>query len=228
MAEARKQGSAQQVTNVDFAVAMRGYDRNAVDSHLVKIAKLVEQLEANQLPETVVQQALSQAGEQTSGILQRANETAGEIESQARSQAEGHISRAEAESAATRQEADAYADQIAEDTARLWDERQRLIEEMRQFAEDVLGVADEALERVPGPPGSDADEDDDGVSGLSVVRGAGEFGDPPPAEEEGELEDPPEDDDSPDPDIEDEPGDQATVEYQALDRPDEQPDAERG
>ena len=161
----RTSAAVKQVSDVEFPVALRGYDRAAVDQHLSTIAQLVAELEATQLRENVVQRALDEVGEQTSRILQQAHESADEITAQSRAQAEGRIQRAEREAEITRRETDAYAEQIAEDTRLLWEERTRLIEEMRQFAEDVLAVADDAHERLP-RPGADASADDEPPSGV--------------------------------------------------------------
>jgi cell division septum initiation protein DivIVA len=130
---------------------MRGYERDAVDRYVAEVAQLVAELEATSSREAVVQRALDEIGEQTSGILQRAHETAEEIAARSRSQAEGRIQRAEREADAVRRDAEAYADQIVTETRRLWEDRQRLIEEMRQLADEVLAVADDALERVEEP-----------------------------------------------------------------------------
>jgi DivIVA domain-containing protein len=137
------------VQEVQFPLVLRGYDRAAVDAHLAEITQLVAELEATQLRENVVQRALDEVGEQTSGILQHAHETAEEIAARSRSQAEGHIQRAEREAELIRREAQQYAERVAADTRRLTEERRRLIEELRQYAEDVLAVADDALERLP-------------------------------------------------------------------------------
>src|SRR3954462_2859098 len=147
---ARHSGSVNRVREVEFPLVLRGYERSAVDAHLAQIAQLVAELEATQLRENVVQCALDEGGEETSGILQHAHETAEEITSRSRSQAEGRIQRAEREAELIRREAQQYADRVASDTRRLTEERRRLIEELRQYAEDVLAVADDALERLSG------------------------------------------------------------------------------
>ena len=152
--------AADRVCDPQFQIGMRGYERRAVDEYVAQVVQIVERLEATQLRETVVQQALDEVGEQTSGILRRAHEAADEIASQSRAQAEGRMQRAEREADATRREADQYAEQVVEDSRRLWEERRRLIEEMRQFAEDVLSVADDALERLPVPEDPLEEEDD--------------------------------------------------------------------
>lgn len=143
--------AAQRARDVDFPVTMRGYDRHAVDAYVEEMAQLVESLEATQARETVVQRALDEVGEQTSGILQRAHETGEEITARSRAKAEGRLQRAEREAEILRRDADEYADRIVSETRLLWEERQRLIEEMRQLADEVLGIADDAAERVSEP-----------------------------------------------------------------------------
>jgi len=153
----RHRGAVDRVRDVQFPLALRGYDRAAVDAHLAQMAQLVAELEATQLRENVVQRALDEVGEQTSGILQHAHDTAEEIAARSRSQAEGRIQRAEREAELVRREAETYAERVAADTRALTEERRKLIEELRQYAEDVLAVADDALERLPElvaePPG---------------------------------------------------------------------------
>jgi DivIVA domain-containing protein len=147
----RRRSAVDRVRETNFPVVMRGYDRAAVDHYVADVAQLVAELEATQTREGVVQRALDEIGEQTSGILQRAHETAEEIAARSRSQAEGRIQRAEREAAELRREAEAYSEQIVAETRRLWEDRQRLIDEMRQLADEVLATADDALERVQEP-----------------------------------------------------------------------------
>jgi cell division initiation protein len=134
-----------------FPVAMRGYDRAAVDAFLQEVVEIITDLESRQSQESVVQRAIAEVGEETASILQRAHETAEEIAARSRAQAEGRIQRAEREAELLRQEADAYSEKIVYDTRVLWEERQRLIEDIRQLADDVLNTADDAAERVSMP-----------------------------------------------------------------------------
>lgn len=145
----RHKGAVDRVRDAHFPLALRGYDRTAVDAHLAEVAQLVAELEATQLRENVVQRALDEVGEQTSSLLQHAHDTAEEITARSRSQAEGRLQRAEHEAEMVRREADQYAERVAADTKRLTEERRRLIEELRAYAEDVLSTADDALERLP-------------------------------------------------------------------------------
>jgi cell division initiation protein len=134
-----------------FPVVMRGYDRAAVDAFLQEVVQIITDLESRQSQESVVQKAIAEVGEETASILQRAHETAEEIAARSRAQAEGRIQRAEREAELLRQEADAYSEKIVFDTRVLWEERQRLIEDIRQLADDVLNTADDAAERVSMP-----------------------------------------------------------------------------
>jgi DivIVA protein len=185
MAEGRKtvprrrpaRSAVDKVRDTNFPIAFRGYERAAVDRYVAKIAKLVAELEATQLPESVVERALEEVGEQTSGILQQARNSADEITTKARSQAEGRKQRAEREAATVRREADEYARQVETEINRLRRDRTALIEEMRRLADEVLAVADDALERLPeeepeeataaeasdgGPPAEEAATDERG------------------------------------------------------------------
>src|SRR3954470_2555539 len=141
----------EEIANRTFPVAMRGYDRAAVDNFLREVVQIITELESRQTQDTVVQRAIAEVGEETASILQRAHETAEEIAARSRAQAEGRIQRAEREAELLRQEADAYAEKLVYDTRVLWEERQRLIEDIRQLADDVLSTAEDAIDRVSMP-----------------------------------------------------------------------------
>ena len=68
-----------EIANRTFPVAMRGYDRAAVDTFLQEVVEIITELESRQTQDTVVQRAIAEVGEETAGILQRAHETAEEI-----------------------------------------------------------------------------------------------------------------------------------------------------
>jgi DivIVA domain-containing protein len=144
--------ATERIREVTFPiVAMRGYDRRAVDEFVEQMIELVSELEGRQSREAVVQRALDEVGEETAGILQRAHETADEIAARSRAQAEGRLQRAEREADIMRRDADVYAEQVVVDTRLLWEERQRLIDDIRQLADEVLATADDAIERVKMP-----------------------------------------------------------------------------
>jgi DivIVA domain-containing protein len=173
--------ASDRIANREFPLAVRGYDRHAVDEFVQEVLEIVADLEGRQTRESVVQRALDEIGEETAGILQRAHETADEIAARSRAQAEGRMQRAEREADMLRQQADAYSEQVVVDTRILWEERQRLIQEIRQLAEEVLATAEDASERVRLPemlaePEPDTEEDVPTTSevDLDVLPGGAE------------------------------------------------------
>jgi DivIVA domain-containing protein len=170
----RARSSADLLGEVTFPLAVRGYDRRAVDEFVEEVRALVADLESRQTREGVVQKALDELGEETAGILQRAHETADEIAARSRAQADGRLQRAEREAEIVRREAEEYAEKVVVDTRLLWDERQRLIEDVRQLADEVLATADDAMERVtmPAPlePGAAAPEHPAAAAGPDDVE----------------------------------------------------------
>ena len=145
------ESAADMIRQAEFPLAVRGYDRHAVDDFLSQLSGLVAELEGRQLRERVVQRALDEVGEQTAGILQRANETADELAARSRAQAEGRLQRAEREAELLKAESDKYAEQVAVDTRKLWAEREQLLEEVRRLADEVLATAEDAVERFKAP-----------------------------------------------------------------------------
>jgi hypothetical protein len=159
----RSASASERLREADFPIVVRGYHRQTVDLFMAELLELVESLESHQTREGVVQKALGELGEETAGILQRAHETADDITSRSRAQADARVQRAEREAEILRRDADEYSEQVIVDTRALWDERQRLIEDIRQLADDVLGTADDAMERLKLPEqiGSAEPEADD-------------------------------------------------------------------
>jgi cell division initiation protein len=148
-----QRSAAERIRDREFPLAVRGYDRQAVDAFMDEVADLVSALESRQSREAVVQRALDEVGVETAGILQRAHETADEIAARSRAQAGGRIQRAEREAEIARRQAEDYSEKVVVDTQLLWEERQRLLEDIRQLADEVLATADEAAERVTLPEG---------------------------------------------------------------------------
>ena len=175
-----RRSATERIANRDFPLAVRGYDRGAVDAFVQEVLEIVSDLEGRQTRETVVQRALDEVGEETAGILQRAHETADEVAARSRAQAEGRIQRAEREADMLRQQADEYSEQLIVDTRILWEERQRLIQDIRQLADEVLATAEDASERVTQPAMIAEPEPEPGVAepGIEAVPDTDEEGPP--------------------------------------------------
>jgi DivIVA domain-containing protein len=85
------------VRDVAFHTAVRGYERREVDRYVQRVNRVIAELEIARSPESAVRHALDRVGVQTSGILERARETAEEMIHTARGEAEEATERARAE-----------------------------------------------------------------------------------------------------------------------------------
>jgi cell division septum initiation protein DivIVA len=137
------------IVRADFPVALRGYDRMAVDAYVKQISQLVAELHATRSPEAAVRRALERVGEQISGILQRAHDTAGQITAQSRSEAEDRLEQARQEAAQITADAQQRVKDLDADTDRIWAERHRIVSDTRELAGQLVGLADTAAERFP-------------------------------------------------------------------------------
>jgi cell division septum initiation protein DivIVA len=137
------------IVRAHFPVALRGYDRMAVDAYVKQISQLVAELQATRSPEAAVRRALERVGEQISGILQRAHDTAEQITSQSRSEAEDRVERARQEAAQITADAQQRVKDLDADTDRIWAERHRIVSDTRDLAGQLVGLADTAAQRFP-------------------------------------------------------------------------------
>jgi vacuolar-type H+-ATPase subunit I/STV1 len=144
------------VVDADFPTALRGYDRVAVEEYVRQTRQLVAELQATRSPEAAVRRALERVGEQISGILQRAHETAEQITAQSRSEAEDRLQQARIEAAQVAQDAEQRVKDLDADTDRIWLERQRIVADAEDLAAQLLALAKTAADRFPADPEGDA------------------------------------------------------------------------
>jgi cell division septum initiation protein DivIVA len=137
------------IVDADFPSALRGYDRVAVDEYVRQTRRLVAELQATRSPEAAVRRALERVGEQISGILQRAHETAEQITAQSRREAEDRLEHARAEAALVADAAEQRVQDLDADTDRIWLERQRIVADAEDLAAQLLALARTAAERFP-------------------------------------------------------------------------------
>lgn len=147
------------VLEAEFPVVRRGYDRDAVDAYVMRTRRIVAELQAARTPDSAVRRALERVGEEVSGILSRAHETAEEIAAQSRIDADERLQRAMREAHEITATAKAQLRDLDADADRIWAERQRIIEDARALAEDLLSLADTAAERFA-PVEEEAGEDE--------------------------------------------------------------------
>src|SRR6201996_875261 len=149
------------VINADFPMALRGYDRVAVDDYVRRTRQLVAELQATRSPEAAVRRALERVGEEITGILQRAHETAEQITNQSSSEAEDRLEQARQEAAHIAGAAEGRVRELDADTDRIWLERQRIVGDAEELAAQLVTLAKAASERFP------ADGESGGAAGAT-------------------------------------------------------------
>jgi DivIVA domain-containing protein len=137
------------IRNVSFPSSVRGYDRSAVDGYVKRVNRVIAELEMRSSPRAAVRHALEQVGEQTTGILQRARETAEEITASARREAEEATARAKAEAADIVLNANTESDRASAEADRLIAtakaEAGQILAEARAEAEKLLARTQEEV-----------------------------------------------------------------------------------
>ncbi len=167
--------------DVEFPLALRGYNTHAVDRYVAQVQGCIARFEQNRSPTEAVRHALDRVGEQTAAVLREAERSAEETTRQSRAKADDRLQRAEKEAAELWAAAQAKAASLDEDIERLWQERQRLIDATRRLAAQLGGAADHAEaefppEVAPAPPETAARPDDD----LEPLSGPGPIDDTEP------------------------------------------------
>jgi cell division septum initiation protein DivIVA len=120
-----------------------------VDRYVEMVNRVIAELEISRSPEAAVKAAVAQVSEETRGILERAHETAEDITARSRAKADDRIQEAESEAAEIRHAAERRVQELDADAEAIWAERLRLIEDVREVADRLLAVADEATARFP-------------------------------------------------------------------------------
>jgi cell division septum initiation protein DivIVA len=134
-----------------FPIAMRGYRREAVDSHIERLNRVIAELEMNRSPRSAVRAALDRVGEQTAGILRQARRAAEEIVTQAREEADEITGRATAE-------ARELIVDVSDDADRVRAEAAEQVRSATEEADALLAAARQEAERVAARAQTDADD----------------------------------------------------------------------
>ncbi len=135
--------------DVQFPVVLRGYDRIAVDAYVKRASQLVAELQSTRSPEAAVRRALERVGEEVSGILQRAHESAEKITVHSRADAEDRLERARSEALELTADAERRVADLDAETDAIWAERRRIVADVNALASQLTELAQSALERFP-------------------------------------------------------------------------------
>jgi hypothetical protein len=182
--------AVQTVADAHFPTVLRGYDKFAVDDYVRETSQLVAELQSRSSPQAAVRRALERVGEDVSGILQRAHDTAEGITAQSRGEAEDRLDVARQEAAQITADARAQVKELDNDTDRIWAERDRIVADARELARQLLELADAAAARFPAAdePSGAAVGDTDSFAAAEPGDDGGDVTQPftPLAEDEGE------------------------------------------
>lgn len=137
------------VDDVDFPVVLRGYDRDAVDAYVKRTRQLVADLQATRSPEAAIRRVAERMGEQISGIIERACDTAAQITAEARADAEDTLEVARQEAAQVVAGRERQLKDLDDDTDRVWADRLRIVEDARVLIRQLIAVVESASERFP-------------------------------------------------------------------------------
>ena len=137
--------------NVSFPVAMRGYDREAVEAYVKRVNRVIAELKMSASPRAAVTHALEQTEQQVSGLLQRARDTGEEIVASARQEAEEIVSKAKAEAAELHVNISTEADGIKADA-------EKVHADARSEAEDILARSQQEADSTRARSQAEAEE----------------------------------------------------------------------
>jgi cell division septum initiation protein DivIVA len=136
-----------QTRDTEFPIALRGYERGAVDRYVEHVNRVLAELEISSSPESAVRHALDEVSEETRDILQRAHETADEITARSRSRADDRLQDAGREARELRAVAQGEADEMRQGAHREADElRESALREGEELRESAHREAEETRE----------------------------------------------------------------------------------
>jgi len=120
--------------NVSFPLAVRGYDRDAVETYVRRVNRAIAELEVTRSPQAAVRHAVERVGEQTKTILDEARESAEKITNTAQAEADEIVAQAKAKAADLVVGASTEADRVRA-------ESDELVARAKAQAEEIVAKA---------------------------------------------------------------------------------------
>jgi DivIVA domain-containing protein len=128
------QKSHEELRNVSFPLAVRGYDRDAVEAYVRRVNRVIAELEVTRSPQAAVRHAVERVGEQTKTILDEARESAEKITNTAQAEADEIVAQAKAKAADLVVGAGTEADRVRA-------ESEELVARSKAQAEEIVAKA---------------------------------------------------------------------------------------
>ncbi len=110
-----------------FSIGVRGYNRKQVDEHMTRVNRILAELQITAAPESAIRHALAQVSEETTSLLQNAQQAAEEITNRARSEGDELRERAA-------QQAREQRDAAEQESRRLHDDAADKVQQVRETA----------------------------------------------------------------------------------------------
>jgi cell division septum initiation protein DivIVA len=132
-------------------VVRSGYDRGAVDEYVAELEREIDELRAKgpATTNTAVSDEIKKIGDQTAAILQTAHQQASETTRKAQAEADKCLSDAAANAISMKEEAKQQLRHLDTETDAVWHERSRLIDDVRNVANALTALAEQATDRFP-------------------------------------------------------------------------------
>jgi len=131
--------------DVSFPVAVRGYERDTVDTYIRRVNRVIAELKVSASPSAAVRHALEQAQEKVDELLRSAREASVQITTSAREEAEANADRLKAEAVKFVVDTNAEADRLKADadqlTANARADAEATLAKARADAEETLTTA---------------------------------------------------------------------------------------
>jgi cell division septum initiation protein DivIVA len=131
-----------EIRDPSFAIAVRGYERHAVDAYVERVNRVIAELEAGSSPQAAVRQAMDRVGEQIGDVLQHARQAAEDITAEALADAEATKAKARTEAEQINDDAELQAQQLRGRSKHQADEM--LVRAREQAAEVMLRAEEQA------------------------------------------------------------------------------------
>jgi DivIVA domain-containing protein len=142
-----------EIRDVSFPIAVRGYERHAVDAYVERVERVIAELEVGSSPQASVRHALDRVGEQIGGVLQHARQAAEEITAEAAAEAEATTAKARTEAEQIMEDVELQAHQLRGRAKQQADEMlagatERAAELMLRAEEQARAVQEQAEPRL--------------------------------------------------------------------------------
>lgn len=156
-----------------FPVVRHGYDPAAVEEYILELERELDELRSARPAQRAIAQEIDRIGEQTAAILRVAHDKADEVTRDAQAQADKVLADAASSALAISEGATRQLRELDSDTDAIWQERVKLVDDVRSVATALFTLAEDAAERYPEEPAKATQA----VEAIEPVEASG-----PPAE----------------------------------------------